>query len=185
MVCWIFGALHHCCAAALVRCHLCDLYISLMHCIFGALHLWCYVFALLVCYALASLVCIIVGALQLWWIISWLQYFFGVLYLRCVASLVLCICTFGMLCIGIFGGASLVRLLLCNASLVHCFLVLGAIYFWCCFFGAMQMHCRPYHAGLLPHWSIYFMCQPCECINIPLTQNLVNPNCCWKSTARK
>ena len=152
MVCWIFGALHHCCAAALVRCHFCDLYIycniSLMHCIFGALHHWCYVFAPLVCYALASLVCIIVGALQLWWIISWLQYFFGVMYLRCVASLVLCICTFGMLCIGIFGGASLVRLLLCNASLVHCFLVLGAIYFWCCVFGAM--HCQLYRAGLLP-----------------------------------
>ena len=28
-----------------------------------------------------------------------------------------------------FGGASLVQLLLFNASLVHCFL--GAIYFWC------------------------------------------------------
>ena len=99
--------------------------------------------------------CIIVGALQLWWIISWLQYFFGVLYLRCVPSLVLCICTFGMLCIGIFGGASLVRFLLCNASLVHCFLVLGAIYFWCCIFGAM--HCQLYRAGLLPQWRIYFM----------------------------
>ena len=49
----------------------------------------------------------------------------------------------GMLCIGIFGGASL-----CNASLVHCFLVLGAIYFWCCVFGAM--HCKLYRAGLLP-----------------------------------
>ena len=91
----------------------------------------------------------------LWWIISWLQYFFGVMYLRCVASLVLCICTFGMLCIGIFGGASLVRLLLCNASLVHCFLVLGAIYFWCCVFGAM--HCQLYRAGLLPQWRIYFI----------------------------
>ena len=85
----------HCCAAALVWCHFCDLYIycniSLMHCIFGALHHWCYVFAPLVCYALASLLCIIVGALQLKWIIFWLQYFFGVMYLRCVASLVLCI----------------------------------------------------------------------------------------------
>ena len=126
-----------------------------MHCIFGALHLWCCAFALLTCYALASLVCIIVGALQLWWIISWLQYFFGVLYLRCVASLVLCICTFGMLCIGIFGGASLVWLLLCNASLVHCFLVLGAIYFWCCIFGAM--HCQLDRADLLPQWRIYFI----------------------------
>ena len=65
------------------------------------------------------------------------------------------ICTFGMLCIGIIGGASLVRLLLCNASLVHCFLVLGAIYFWCCVFGAM--HCQLYRAGLLPQWRIYFM----------------------------
>merc|ERR1712110_478873 len=74
MVCWIFGALHQCCAASWVRCHFCDLYIycniSLMHCIFGALHLWCYLCSLLVCYALASLV--------------------------------LCICTFCMLCIGIF-----------------------------------------------------------------------------------
>ena len=156
MVCLIIGALHHCCAAALVRCHFCDIYcnISLMHCIFGALHLWCYVFALLVCYALASLVCIIVGALQLWWIISWLQYFFGVMYLRCVTSLVLC--TFGMLCIGIF-GASLMLLLLCNASLVHCFLVLDhAIYFWCCVFGAM--HCQLYRSGLLPQWRIYLIC---------------------------
>ena len=60
-----------------------------------------------------------------------------------------------MLCIGIFGGASLVRLLLCNASLVHCFLVLGAIYFWCCVFGAM--HCQLYRSGLLPQWHIFFM----------------------------
>ena len=29
----------------------------------------------------------------------------------------------------------MVRLLLCNAFLVHCFLALGAIYFWCCVFG--------------------------------------------------
>ena len=45
--------------------------------------------------------------------------------------------------------------LLCNASLVHCFLVLGAIYFWCCVFGAM--HCQLYRAGLLPQWRIYFI----------------------------
>ena len=67
MVYWIFGALHTCCAAALVQCNFCELYIycniSLMHCIFGALHHWCYVFTLLVCYALTSLVCWIVGAL--------------------------------------------------------------------------------------------------------------------------
>ena len=91
----------------------------------------------------------------LWCAAYWLQYFFGVLHLRCIASLVFCICTFGMLCIGIFGGASLVRFLLCNASLVHCFLVLGAIYFWCCVFGAM--HCQLYRAGLLPQWRIYFL----------------------------
>ena len=48
------------------------------------------------------------------------------------------------------GGASL-----CNASLVHCFLVLGATYFWCCVFG--DMHCQLYRAGLLPQWRIYFM----------------------------
>ena len=46
-------------------------------------------------------------------------------------------------------------ILLCNASLVHCFLVLGAIYFWCCVFGAMQ--CQLYRAGLLPQWRIFFM----------------------------
>ena len=60
-------------------------------------------------HALASLVCIIFGALQLWWIITWLQYFFGVLYLRCVTYLVLCICTFGMLSIGIFGAITIVQ----------------------------------------------------------------------------
>ena len=32
-----------------------------------------------------------------------MQYFFDALHLRCIASLVLCICIFGMLCIGIFG----------------------------------------------------------------------------------
>ena len=153
----------HCCAAALVWCHFCDLYIycniSLMHCIFGALHHWCYVFAPLVCYALASLVCIIVGALQLWWILFWLQYFCDVMSVHCIFGVMYTkvhICNFGMLCIGNFGGASLVWLLLCNASLVHCSLVLGAIFFWCCIFGAM--HCQLYRAGLLPQWHIYFIC---------------------------
>ena len=99
--------------------------------IFGVPNRWCA--ATLVNYILVAIflwcnVCIF-GELHLWWIIFWLQYFFGVMYLRCIASLVLCICTFGMLCIGNFVGASLVWLLLCNASLVHCFLVLGAIYF--------------------------------------------------------
>ena len=84
MACLIFGAQHHCFAAALVWCHFCDLSIY-CNIPFGALLHWCYVFVPLVCYSLASLVCLIVGALQLWWIISWLQYFFGVLYLRCVA----------------------------------------------------------------------------------------------------
>ena len=125
--------------------------------IFGVPNRWCA--ATLVNYILVAIflwcnVCIF-GELHLWWIIFWLQYFFGVMYLRCIASLVLCICTFGMLCIGNFVGASLVWLLLCNASLVHCFLVLGAIYFWCCVFGAM--HCQLYRAGLLPQWRIYFM----------------------------
>ena len=158
MACLIFGAQHHCFAAALVWCHFCDLsiYCNIPFC--ALLHL-CYVFVPLVCYSLAAIflwcnVCIF-GELHLWWIIFWLQYFFGVMYLRCIASLVLCICTFGMLCIGNFVGASLVWLLLCNASLVHCFLVLGAIYFWCCVFGAM--HCQLYRAGLLPQWRIYFI----------------------------
>ena len=72
---------------------------------------------------------------------------FGELYLGCNISLVycifgalhilvLCICTFGMLCIGIFGGASLVQLLLCNASFGVLFLGLGCSMFlvlllWC------------------------------------------------------
>ena len=53
------------------------------------------------------------------------------------------------------GDASLMRLLLFNAFLVHCFLVFGAIYFWCCVFGAM--YCQLHRAGLLPQWRIYFM----------------------------
>ena len=65
------------------------------------------------------------------------------------------ILTFGMLCIIIFVGASSVWLLLCNASLVHCFLVLGAIYFWCCIFDAM--HCQLHCSALLPQWRIYFI----------------------------
>ena len=154
----IYGVLNLWCGANLVNYIFIAIFLwwttSSVCCIIGAMYS-IYTFYMHFWYALASLVCWIVGALQLWWIISWLQYFFGVLYLRCVASLVLCICTFGMLCIGIFGGASLVRLLLCNASLVHCFLVLGAIYFWCCVFGAM--HCQLYRAGLLPQWRIYFI----------------------------
>ena len=124
---WTTSSVH--CIASLVLCE----------CTFGMhWHLWC----------AESLV----HAVQLWWIISWLHTFFGVLYLRCFASLVLCICTFGMLCIGIFGGALLMRLLLCNAFLVHCFCVLGVIYYWCCVFGAI--HCQLYRAGLLPQWRI-------------------------------
>ena len=42
-----------------------------------------------------------------------------------------------------------------NVSLMHCFLVLGAIYFWCCVFGVM--HCQLYRAGLLPQWRICFI----------------------------
>ena len=40
----------------------------------------------------------IYGVLNLWCAAYWLQYFFGVLHHRRVASLVLCICNFGMLC---------------------------------------------------------------------------------------
>ena len=157
----IYGVLNLWCAASLFRCSFgvmsllwfiyllqysfrCIASLVLCICTFGMLFIgifgvpnrWCA--ATLVNYILVAIflwcnVCIF-GELHLWWIIFWLQYFFGVMYLRCIASLVLCICTFGMLCIGNFVGASLVWLLLCNASLVHCFLVLGAIYFWCCFF---------------------------------------------------
>ena len=46
---------HLWCAESLVRCNFGELYlgcnISLVYCIFGALHLWCYEYALLVCYA--------------------------------------------------------------------------------------------------------------------------------------
>ena len=77
----------------------------MMRCIYGVLHIGCNIF----------LAHCIFGALYLW------CYLFSLLVCYALASLVLCICTFGMLCIGIFGGASLVRLLVCNASLVHCF----------------------------------------------------------------
>ena len=178
----IYGVLNLWCAASLLRCSFgvmsllwfiyllqysfrCIASLVLCICTFGMLFIgifgvpnrWCA--ATLVNYILVAIflwcnVCIF-GELHLWWIIFWLQYFFGVMYLRCIASLVLCICTFGMLCIGNFVGASLVWLLLCNASLVHCFLVLGAIIFWCCVFGAM--HCQLYRAVLLPQWRIYFI----------------------------
>ena len=69
-----------------------------------------------------------VAALQLWWIIFWLQYFFGVMYLRTIASLV-------------------------NSVLVAIFLwcIFGALHLWCyvhvwcCVFGAM--HCQLYRAA--------------------------------------
>ena len=75
----------------------------------------------------ATLVNYILVAIFIWCTVSSVHCIFGVMYMHFV-------------CVGIFDGASLVRLLLCNASLVHCFLVLGAIYFWCCVFGAM--HCQ-------------------------------------------
>ena len=33
--------------------------------------------------------------------------------------------------------------------------LIGAIYFWCCVFGAR--HCQLYRAGLLPQWRIYYL----------------------------
>ena len=138
-------------SACLVLC-ICT-FVKLCIGIFGAM----YVYALLVCYALASLVCWIVGALQLWWIISWLQYFFCVLYLRSLASLVLSICTFCMLCI-------------LHRHLWWC--LVGAITIVQCIFGALflglgcniflvlrlwGMHCQRHCAGLLPQWRIYFI----------------------------
>ena len=99
---------------------------------------------------MVSLVCIIVCCAA-----TLVNYILVAIFLRCIVSSVRCYVYAVLLCIGIFGGASLVRLLLCNASLVHCFLVLGAIYFWCCIFGAM--HCQLYPAGLLPQWRIYFI----------------------------
>ena len=127
-------------AASLVRCifdviHLCC-YASLAGGIFGKQHIWCN----------ASMVCWIFGALHIGCNIFLLHCIFG-------ASHLLCICVYELL-------VSLVVprwwwLLLCNASLAHCFLALGAIYFWCCIFGAM--HCQLYRAGLLPQWRICFI----------------------------
>ena len=77
--------------------------------------------------------------MSLLWFIYFLQYFFDA-HLRCIASLVLCICTFGMLCIGIFGVLNR----WCAATLVNYILV--AIFLWCnvssvrCIFGVMYMH---------------------------------------------
>ena len=177
MACLIFGAQHHCFAAALVWCHFCDLSIY-CNIPFGALLHWCYVFVPLVCYSLASLVCLIVGALQLWWIIFWLQYFFGVMYLRCmcmyvrwIASLVNYIlvaiflwfnvsslhCIFGVMYMH-FWYAMHRQLCWCLVgviTIVQC--IFGALFlgFGCCVFGAM--HCQLYRAGLLPQWRIYFI----------------------------
>ena len=87
-----------------------------------------------------SLLCCSFGVMSLLWFIYLLQYFFDALHLRCIASLVLCICTFGMLCIGIFG----VHNRWCAATLVNYILV--AIFLWCnvsslhCIFGVMYMH---------------------------------------------
>ena len=73
----------------------------------------------------------------------------GMLHLWCALSLVSCIfgvmlsCSDASLAGFIFGGASLVRLLLYNASLVHCFLdprgILGQIWI----LGARQMSSAP------------------------------------------
>ena len=74
-------------------------------------------------------------------------------------------------------------LLLCNASLVHCFLVLGAIYFWWCVFGSM--HCQLYRAGLLPQWRIYFILRNPTKVGIIL-RNPEEVGIIWrKSTAVK
>ena len=119
----IYGVLNLWCAASLFRCSFgvmsllwfiyllqysfrCIASLVLCICTFGMLFIgifgvpnrWCA--ATLVNYILVAIflwcnVCIF-GELHLWWIIFWLQYFFGVMYLRCVASLVLCICTFAM-----------------------------------------------------------------------------------------
>ena len=87
-----------------------------------------------------ALLCCSFGVMSLLWFIYLLQYFFDALHLRCIASLVLCICTFGMLCIGIFA----VHNRWCAATLVNYILV--AIFLWCyvslvhCIFGVMYMH---------------------------------------------
>ena len=101
-----------------------------MPCIYGVLNLWC----------TTSLLCCI-GESYLYCNISLMHCIFGALHLWCYGYALL------VLCIVIFGGASLVRLLLCNASFSALFLGQGAIYFCCCVFGAM--HCQLYRAGLL------------------------------------
>ena len=121
-------------------------------------HLWCYV-----CICTFGMLCIgIFGVLNRWCAATLVNYilvaiFFCVLYLRSLASLVLSICTFCMLCI-------------LHRHLWWC--LVGAITIVQCIFGALflglgcniflvlrlwGMHCQRHCAGLLPQWRIYFI----------------------------
>ena len=121
----IYGVLNPWCAAPLLCCIFGEIYPSY--------NIQC-VASLVLCICTFGMLCIVIfGVLNLWCAATVVNYILVAIFLCCTASSVRCIfgvmctCTFGMLCKGIFRGASLVRLLLCNASLVHCFLVLGAI----------------------------------------------------------
>ena len=175
----IFGVIHLLWAAYDAMHLWCAEYLVL--CIFVVLHLWCvanlvnYIFIAIwttssvPCivgamynymhfrYALESLVCWIIGALQLWWIISWLQYFFGVMYLRCVASLVLCIYMHFWYAMHRHLWWCLVGAMMTIVQCIFGALLLGlgsniflVLHLW-------AMHCQLYRTGLLPQWRIYFM----------------------------
>ena len=129
LVSCIIGVMHPCSNASFAGCifGVMSLWWAayMMQCIYGVLNLWC----------AASLFRCSFGVMSLLWFIYLLQYSF-----RCIASLVLCICTFGMLFIGIFGVPNR----WCATTLVNYILV--AIFLWCnvsslhCIFGVMYMH---------------------------------------------
>ena len=100
---------------------------GMVGCIFGKLHLWCDAFMLR---------CIF-GGMYLWWAAYMIWCIFGVLHLQCVAFLVLFICTFGMLCIGIFVGA---------IKIVQC--IFGALFLGWNVFLVLRLWCYALSATL-------------------------------------
>ena len=134
LVSCIIGVMHPCSNASFAGCifGVMSLWWAayMMQSIYGVLNLWC----------AASLLRCSFGVMSLLWFIYLLQYSF-----RCIASLVLCICTFGMLFIGIFGVPNR----WCAATLVNYILV--AIFLWCnvCIFGEL-------HLWWIIFWLQYF-----------------------------
>ena len=101
----------------------------MMRCIYGVLHIGCNIF----------LAHCIFGALHLW------CYVYALLVCYAEASLVV-----PRWCNSYCA--------LCNASLVHCFLVLGAIYFWCCVFGAMHLSAISRRLATAVAHQLYLQC---------------------------